>query len=335
MELVANFASPPELTKFLKTYHPDVIIIDAEMPAMDGISLLEKHINPYNIPTIMLSTRSKVNAVNENQALNLGALEIISKDDTEAICASDQMWDELVKAIRGSAAIDLTAMKKARIKTTANIQSVRCVASANDTGAEVLPQGKPLRRVIAVGASTGGTQALERVLSKLTPTGIPVLVVQHMPAHFTHAFANRLNSLCKLAVKEAKDGAKVQPDEILIAPGGKHLRVVRQGLTVLADVKEGNLVSQHCPSVDVLFSSVSEVFGGASVAVLMTGMGHDGADGMAKLHEKGAFTIAQDEKSSVVFGMPAAAIRKGAVTEVASLDQIAKLISNGLYTSQG
>lgn len=326
MELYALFANPLEVMDFLRVYQPDVLVLDIEMPGMDGITLLRKVLAEYDIPTIMFSSLTQKGSVNAMNALEWGAVEVVAKD-RGAMSASDGMWDELVTAIRCAASADMAKLKRVRSSTPK--------ADPPGIGSEngVPPKGsRGTHRVIALGASTGGTQALECVLSQLGPTGTPILVVQHMPVHFTEAFAKRLNSVCRLPVKEAVDGAKLLPDEILIAPGGKHLTVAREGLKITTTVKEGPPVSHHCPSVDVLFSSVAEVFAGSAVAVLMTGMGDDGANGMAELYEKGAHTIAQDEATSVVFGMPAAAIRRGVATSVMPLERISHAVSLALFT---
>lgn len=328
MELSAIFGNPLDVIEFLRTYRPDVLVLDIEMPEMDGITLLEKVLAEYDIPTIMFSSYSQRGSINAMRALELGAVEVVAKDHG-SLKASGGMWDELVRAIRCAAAVNMHVMKRVRREPEADKTTLSSVAE------EVNPAGvkgtRRARRVVAIGASTGGTQALERVLSQLGPMGVPILVVQHMPVHFTSAFAKRLDSVCAHTVKEATDGYKLVPNEILIAPGGRHLRVVRQGFAVMTQLRDDLPVAHHCPSVDVLFDSVAEVFGGACVAVLMTGMGHDGADGMKKLHDKGAFSIAQDEQTSVVFGMPAAAIRQGAASVVSPLDRIAHHMAKGLF----
>jgi len=338
MQLCALFANPLDLPGFLKVYQPDVLVLDIEMPEMDGITLLKRVMVEYDIPTIMFSSHSPKGSSTAMQALSLGAVGVVSKDGG-AISASDGMWDELVNAIRCAASADMSAARRARRVEPAG-QTAKQATKRNALGAKSAgqPQKSPSkntvqtgvrpkrRRIIAIGASTGGTHALEQVLGRLGPTGLPVLVVQHMPAHFTNAFAKRLDSVCELPVKEAADGVKVKPDEILIAPGGKHLRVIRKGLDILTEVKAGPPVSHHCPSVDVLFDSIADIYGSASIGVLMTGMGEDGANGMARLYERGAFTIAQDQATSVVFGMPAAAIKKGVVSVISPLDGIAHKI---------
>lgn len=331
MALTAIFGNPLELMDFLKTHRPDVLVLDIEMPEMDGITLLEKVLAEYDIPTIMFSSYSQRGSINALRALELGAVEVVAKDQG-ALKASGGMWDDLVNAIRCAASVNMHVVKRVRHKPEIPKQPITSESmGVNPSQAE---SNKRSKRVVVIGASTGGTQALECVLAQLGPIGVPILVVQHMPVHFTSAFAKRLNTVCSLSVKEAVDDYKLVSNEILIAPGGRHLRVVRQGYNVHTRLSDEAPVSHHCPSVDVLFSSVAEVFGGACVAVLMTGMGHDGAEGMKKLEEKGAFNIAQDEQTSVVFGMPAAAIRLGAATVVSPLDRIAHQIATGLFVEQ-
>lgn len=331
MALTAVFDNPLELIDFLKTNRVDVLVLDIKMPQMDGITLLEKVLAQHDIPTIMFSSYSRRGSIDALRALELGAVEVVTKDQGE-LKASGGMWDDLVNAIRCAASVNMHVVKQVRHRSETPKQAITSeTLGLTPTQAE---GSKRAKRVVVVGASTGGTQALECVLSQLGPIGVPILVVQHMPVHFTSAFAKRLDSVCSLKVKEAVDDYKLVPNEILIAPGGRHLRVVQRGYNVHTRLCDGAPVAHHCPSVDVLFSSVAEVFGGACVAVLMTGMGHDGAEGMKKLQEKGAFNIAQDEQTSVVFGMPAAAIRLGAATVVSPLDRIAYQIAKGLFVEQ-
>jgi len=319
MELIASIANPLELPDFLKTHRPDVLILDVQMPHMDGITLLQKIMKSSPIPTVMFSSHTGDGSENAVRALQLGAVEVVNKDRGE-ISAANGMWDELVLAIRSAASVNINALD--------NSAQSQLVSHNQDTKPQMLPEQQAIKaskkrwKAVVIGASTGGTQALELLLKPLQPLDVPIVIVQHMPEHFTTAFAKRLNSICALPVKEAVNGEKIKKNEIVIAPGGKHLRIKRKNLDIITEVKEGPSVSHHCPSVDVLFESAAEVYGRSTIAILLTGMGHDGADGMKQLHQLGAYTMAQDEASSVVFGMPAAAIRKGAATAVVPLDRI-------------
>ena len=286
---------------------PDVITLDLEMPRMDGLSFLAKLMKFYPLPVVVVSSLTPGNSQNAIKALELGAVEVICKPGS-SLSAPD-ISQRLVEAIR--------AASRAKIAKTAWIEPVDKESSLVNK-----IQFKTTHKVIAVGASTGGTIAIEKLLSKM-PLNVPgILVVQHMPEYFTASFADRLNTLCKIEVREARDGDTVAPGMALVAPGGHHMLLERSGAFYNVRIKGGPMVHHQKPSVDVLFYSVAKQAGANAIGVLLTGMGADGADGLLAMKKNKAYTIAQDEATSVVYGMPGEAVKLGAVCEVLPLPDI-------------
>ncbi|MHC1745236.1 MAG: chemotaxis response regulator protein-glutamate methylesterase [Syntrophobacteraceae bacterium] len=300
---------------------PDVITLDIEMPRMDGLSFLRKLMKYHPIPTIVVSSLTVRNSEMALEALEYGAVEVLAKPGG-AYSVGD-MSIQLAEKVRAAARV-----RVAPVNTIARPE--------NGTGAQRL--GKPLttalkrttHKVIAMGASTGGTEALKSVLTQMPANCPGIVVVQHMPPRFTTAFANRLNELCEIEVREAVNGESVLPGQALIAPGNYHMLLRRSGARYYVEVKTGPLVCHQRPAVDVLFYSVAQYAGANAVGVIMTGMGKDGAQGLLEMHKGGAHTIAQDESSCVVFGMPKEAIRAGGVNEVVSLSEIPAAIIQAL-----
>ncbi len=288
---------------------PDVLTLDIEMPRMDGLSFLAKLMKHYPMPVVIVSSLAPENSENALRALELGAVEIVPKPSSRF--SVPDVGRHLVRAVR--------AASKARIAPRTKQR-----ASSHERGdAPVIPSHlDTTHRVVAVGASTGGTQAIERTLRALPPQVPGIVIVQHMPPGFTRSFAERLDNECEIHVREAKDRDIIVPGVALLAPGGQHMLVQRSGARYTVQIKDGPPVNRHKPSVDALFQSVARSAGHNAVAVLLTGMGADGARGLLELHESGARTIAQDEASCVVFGMPKAAIDLGAADEVLSLPEI-------------
>jgi two-component system chemotaxis response regulator CheB len=297
---------------------PDVIVLDIEMPRMDGITFLKKLMKEHPIPVVICSTLTTKSADVTMLAMSAGAVDIITKPTInlkDFLQESKVLMAHSIKAAAMSkvAAIRTVANKTAIIKSLQNITPLKAMSETTD-------------RVIAIGTSTGGTQALEAILTRLPKTAPGIVIVQHMPEAFTAAFAKRLNSICELSVKEAKNNDRVMPGLAFIAPGGKHLLLRRSGAQYRLEVKDGPLVTRHKPSVNVLFRSVSTAAGKNAIGIIMTGMGDDGAKGMKELHDTGALTIAQDERTSVVYGMPKEAIKQGGVDGELALDKIPELI---------
>lgn len=285
---------------------PDVLLLDVEMPRMDGITFLGKLMQYRPMPVIIVSSITPAGSERALSALRAGALEVVSKP--RGSYTLGDLAPELIEKIK--------AVKNARVKVASSIKPPLVQLSAADM----------THRIVAIGASTGGTRALEEIVLAL-PVNIPgTLVVQHMPADFTRAFAERLNGLVSLQIKEAEDGEVISPGKIVIAPGNRHLELRRSGARFTAVIHDQPPVGRHRPSVDVLFRSVAQHAGKNALGVLLTGMGEDGASGLLEMRASGAATIAQDEASSVVFGMPRAAIERGAAQQVLPLDRMAHAI---------
>jgi two-component system chemotaxis response regulator CheB len=290
---------------------PDVLTLDIEMPRMDGLTFLTKLMSSYPMPVVVVSSLTPENSENAMRALRLGAVEVISKPSSQFSVAEDPT--RLIRAIRAAA-------------MARPMQQNDHLALKNGPPAQELALLSTTHKVIAIGASTGGTVAIETVLRGLTRNTVGTVIVQHMPEYFTNAFAKRLNSVCAMEVREAKDRDSVVPGVVLLAPGNRHMVLRSSGAQYMVRIKEGPMVNYQRPSVDVLFHSVARSARSNAVGVLLTGMGADGAKGLLAMRQSGAYTVAQDEKSSVVFGMPREAIDLDAVCEVTSLPQIAHSI---------
>ncbi len=291
----------------IRAKRPDVLLLDLEMPRMDGLTFLRNLKQDHPIPTVVCSSLGARGGEQAMQALQIGAVEVLEKP---RVGIADFLTDSkvlLIDAIRAAARVRISR------PDVTSVPAEAALGSATDA-------------IVAVGASTGGTEALWRVLRALPSDAPGTVVVQHMPAGFTAAFARRLDRDCAMEVKEAETGDRVAPGRVLIAPGNRHLIVRRSGDEYVVNVNDGPLVSRHRPSVDVLFESVAEAAGHRGVGVIMTGMGNDGAKGLLSMRKAGAATIGQDEATCIVFGMPKEAIAAGAVQEVVPLDRIAHAI---------
>jgi len=322
IKVIAAVADPLFAMQRMKMDWPDVIVLDIEMPRMDGITFLKKIMAERPTPVVICSTLTPRGAETTMQALAAGAVAIVAKPKIG------------IKAFLLDAASDLVQVVKAA--SLANVKNLLPAAAQalSPRMHESFPKaplpaklGQTTDRIVAIGTSTGGTQALEAVLSALPRITPGIVVVQHMPEKFTAAFAQRLDSVCQIEVREAQSGDRILPGLALIAPGGRHMQVTRSGAQYHVEVRDGPLVNHHRPSVDVLFRSVAEHAGKNALGIIMTGMGGDGAHGLAAIHEAGARTVAQDEKTCVVFGMPKEAIKLKCVDEVLPLQSLAREIS--------
>jgi two-component system chemotaxis response regulator CheB len=337
IEVVAAVADPLFAMQRMKARWPDVIVLDVEMPRMDGITFLRKLMQERPTPVIICSTLTEAGAPMTLEALAAGAVSIVTKPKADLKGFLHESAAELAAAIRTAARANLKGLARRASAATA---SVACAAPAPVNAAVTRPAAKysadvilspageramtrTTERVVAVGTSTGGTQALEAVLTSLPKVCPGLVIVQHMPPQFTAAFAKRLDALCQIEVREARDRDRVVPGCALIAPGGRHMLLQRSGAQYHVEVREGPPVNRHCPSVDVLFRSVAKAAGRNALGVIMTGMGDDGARGLKEMRDAGADTIAQDEASCVVFGMPKEAIRMQAVERVLALEDLA------------
>jgi two-component system, chemotaxis family, protein-glutamate methylesterase/glutaminase len=310
IEVVGSAIDPYVARDKIVRLKPDVITLDVEMPRMDGLSFLSKLMKFHPMPVVVVSSLTPRNSQNAIRALELGAVEVICKPGS-SLSTSD-LSQSLVEAIRVAS----------KAKIARKTEEERAERSDKESSPGVKIQLKTTHKVIAIGASTGGTIAIEKILS-LMPLNIPgIVIVQHMPEYFTASFAERLNSICKIEVREAKDGDNVAPGLALIAPGGHHMLLERSGAFYQVRIKGGPMVHHQKPSVDVLFHSVAKQAGANAMGILLTGMGSDGADGLLAMKQNKSYTIAQDEASSVVFGMPGEAVKLGAACDVLSLTEI-------------
>jgi len=318
IKVIGQAMDPLFAMEKMKKEWPDVILLDVEMPRMDGITFLRKIMSERPTPVIICSSLTAKGAETTMQALAAGAFTIFTKPTLGVKNFLEDSSSDLVMAVRAAAGARVNrVLRPVPPKANADI---------------VLPPGGEAMvvttdRFTAIGTSTGGTQALEFVLASLPRTCPGIVVVQHMPEKFTAAFAARLNSICEIEVREAKTGDRVLAGRALIAPGGKHLVVRRSGAQYVAEVVSAPPVNRHCPSVDVLFRSVAKYAGRNALGVIMTGMGDDGARGLLEMKLAGAHTLAQDEESCVVFGMPKEAIKLGAADKVVPLSMIPELIA--------
>jgi two-component system chemotaxis response regulator CheB len=320
IRVIATAPDPYVAVERIKQQVPDVITLDIEMPRMDGITFLEKIMTQHPIPVVICSSLTEKGSETAIAALEKGAVEIITKPKTGTRQFLEESRIHICDIVKSAALV--------RVRPRAIQPPVLRVAPKLTADAMLAPPPsnamiQTTEKVVAVGASTGGTEALREFLQALPPDAPGIVIVQHMPEKFTAQFSARLNELCAINVKEAADGDSVIPGQALIAQGNKHLLLKRSGARYYVEVKDGPLVSRHRPSVDVLFRSTARYAGKNALGVIMTGMGDDGARGMLEMNEAGAFTIAQDEASCVVFGMPAEAIKLGGVNEVMPLDRIA------------
>ncbi len=332
VEVIGAVADPLFAMERMKRQWPDVILLDVEMPRMDGITFLRKIMSERPTPVVICSTLTEAGAATTLEALAAGAVTTITKPKVGLKEFLHDASSELTHAIRVAAKANLrrrpsgAAVPVARAPLTVGAVPVKNSADVILAPAREKAMTRTTERVIAIGTSTGGTQALEHVLTQLPAVSPGIVIVQHMPPAFTGAFASRLNSLCQIDVREAKNNDRVIPGTALIAPGGKHLLLKRSGAQYYVEVKEGPPVNRHCPSVDVLFRSAAACAGSNALGIIMTGMGDDGARGLKEMRDAGAHTIAQDEASCVVFGMPKEAIRLDAAERVMSLDDVPRAI---------
>ncbi|PLX13327.1 MAG: chemotaxis response regulator protein-glutamate methylesterase [Marinilabiliales bacterium] len=319
IEVMGTASDPYMAAKKIQKEIPDVITLDVEMPRMDGITFLKKIMTQHPIPVVIISSLTAKGTETAMRALEFGAVEVISKPQMHTKEFIEESRIKLCDAVKAA------SIAKLRRKTPPKEIQVQPKYSAD----AVLPHTaarsmlKTTEKVVAVGASTGGTEAIKDFLMALPHDSPGIVIVQHMPEKFTRSFADRLNELCKITVKEAENNDSVIRGRALIAPGNFHMLLKRSGARYYVEIKEGPLVNRHRPAVDVLFRSTARYAGKNAIGIIMTGMGDDGAKGMLEMKEAGAYTIAQDEASCVVFGMPKEAIKLNAVNKTLPLENIA------------
>lgn len=291
---------------------PDVITLDIEMPRMDGLTFLEKLMKHYPMPVVVVSSLAKRGGEVALRAMELGAVEVISKPGS-AYSVGD-MSEQLIEKVKAAS----------RVKVFKKPGTSSYVSNSSLTSSAI--SVKTTNKIIAIGASTGGTEALREVLVSMPANSPPIVVVQHMPQNFTKAFADRLNEICKIQVKEAVDGEYLSVGKVLIAPGNQHMEIRRSGANYYVSLLDGPMMFHQRPAVEILFNSVAKYAGKNAVGAILTGMGKDGAQGLLNMRMAGANTVAQDEKSCVVFGMPKEAIDLGAAQTIQPLSNISKTI---------
>jgi two-component system chemotaxis response regulator CheB len=310
----------------MKKQWPDVIILDIEMPRMDGITFLKKIMSERPTPIIICSSLAEKGTELSLTALSLGAFDIITKPTLGVKNFLEDLNKLIINTVRAAAKANIKAVTSSQPeKRTQEVKTKRFDLPLGEV--DIASMAQTTDRVIGIGSSTGGTVAIEKVLLELPRTCPGIVIVQHMPEKFTKAFADRLNTLCELDIAEASSGDRVLPGKVFIAPGGKHLQVKRSGGQYITIVSEGPAVNRHCPSVDVLFKSLAENVGHNALGVILTGMGKDGAQGLLSMKDVGSNTVAQNEQSCVVFGMPNEAIKLGAANHIVDINEVAKLIT--------
>jgi two-component system, chemotaxis family, protein-glutamate methylesterase/glutaminase len=320
IEVVGTASDPYVARERIKELNPDVLTLDVEMPRMDGITFLANLMRLRPMPVVMVSSLTERGAETTLKALELGAVDFVSKPKIDVAGTLRDFADEILGKIRIAAG--------ARVSTRVSTATPTLVPPKHSADA-ILPANHGARmlrttdRIVAVGSSTGGTEAIREFLTALPADSPAIVIAQHIPAAFSAPFARRMDALCQLSVCEAADGQYIMPGHVYIAPGGRHLLIERDGARYLCRLNDGPPVNRHCPSVDVLFRSVAQQVGPNSIGVILTGMGDDGARGLKEMREAGAPTIAQDEATSVVWGMPGAAVKLGAVDEILPLFQVA------------
>ena len=341
MECIGAAADPLVAREMIRNLNPDVITLDVEMPRMDGIDFLSKLMRLRPMPVVMVSTLTERGAEVTLKALELGAIDFVAKPKIGVADGLRQLSDDITDKIRVASKARIHRLAPAPGASAPAAPGTRtpgspAAASAPKPAAATPSLGRlSTEKLIFIGASTGGTEATKEVLIGLPADAPAVVITQHMPPGFTKNYAARLDGLCKISVKEASDGERILPGHAYIAPGGMHLSVERSGANYIARVQDGEPVNRHKPSVEVLFKSAARVVGPNAIGIMLTGMGADGAKAMREMKDAGAYCVAQDEASCVVFGMPREAINAGAVQEVLPLGKISGHVLDHLRATVG
>lgn len=329
MACIGAASDPLVAREMIRELNPDVITLDVEMPRMDGLEFLSRLMRLRPMPVVMVSTLTEQGAEITLRALEMGAVDFVAKPRIGVSSGLNELAGDIVDKIRVAA--------KAHVKRLA-AASGTAQATPTAAGHPAEPPRAPLPRlstekIICIGSSTGGTEAIREVLVPMPADAPAIVITQHMPPGFTTSFANRLNTLCRIRVAEARDGERILPGHAYIAPGGRHLRIDRSGSNYVAVLEDTEPVNRHRPSVEVLFKSAARVLGPNALGIMLTGMGGDGAAAMREMKDAGSYNYVQDEASCVVFGMPRMAIQHGAAHEVLPLNQIANAVLNRLASS--
>lgn len=315
IEVVGTAGDPYIARDKIVNLRPDVLTLDVEMPRMDGVDFLRRLMPQYPLPVVMVSSLTQKGKQITLDSLDAGAVDFVSKPTSDIARGLKQMLSELCAKVKLASTANVSHWKTSRTVVPARLKTLEKRALAESTD-----------KVIAIGASTGGTEAIRKIIAQFPATMPGVVIVQHMPAGFTRLFAERLNHLCAMEVKEAATGDRIMPGRVLIGPGGFHMKVVRSGGFYQVRCEPGATVKGHCPSVDVMMHSVAQHVGANAIGVMLTGMGSDGAEGMKAMREAGAHNLAQDQASCVVFGMPKVAYELGGAHSLVPLDSMATRI---------
>lgn len=335
LEVVGTASDPFDAREKIKQLHPDVLTLDVEMPKMDGVTFLKNLMRLHPVPVVMISTLTEKGADVTFEAMDLGAVDFVTKPKIDLTHTFEDYTLEICSKVKMAARVKRSMLERQYARYVAN-QTARpgvspAVPDKLSTDAVLPKVSKPslfknTNKMIALGASTGGTEAIKEVLLRMPADSPPMVITQHIPAAFSLPFANRMDSVSEMTVMHAEDGQKILPGHVYIAPGDKHLTIVRQGTGYVCSLNDGPPVNRHKPAVDVMFRSVEQNIGKNAIGVLLTGMGADGAVGLKELQDAGAPTVAQDEKTSVVWGMPGEAVKLGAADSILPLEQVAAKI---------
>ncbi|BBP43305.1 protein-glutamate methylesterase/protein-glutamine glutaminase [Thiosulfativibrio zosterae] len=338
IEVIGTASDPYDAREKVKLLHPDVLTLDIEMPKMDGVTFLKNLMRLHPLPVVMVSTLTEKGADVTFEALDLGAVDFVTKPKIDLAHTFEQYADEIRRKVKSASRVTRTSLEQHYARYAANQEHKPAVLARTHAPTSVVEKysadailqktsfnNKHFRttdKIIALGASTGGTEAIKEVLMRLPADTPAIVITQHIPAAFSLPFAKRMDTVTEMSVCQAEDGQQILPGHVYIAPGDKHLLVERDGARYVCRLNDGPPVNRHKPSVDVMFRSVAQNVGPNSIGVILTGMGNDGAAGMKELQAVGAPTIAQDQKTSVVWGMPGEAVKLGAADSILPLDQI-------------
>jgi len=325
IEVVGTATDPIAAREKIKKLNPDVLTLDVEMPKMDGVSFLANLMRLRPMPVVMVSSLTESGADVTLQALELGAIDFVTKPKIDVATGLQEYTEEIIEKVKIASKAKVRPLERGRTAVEMEIAAKLSADAILDKGKKS-KHFKTTDRLIAIGASTGGTEAIKEVLMRLPPDTPGIVITQHIPEAFSKPFSERMNGVSAMTVTQAEDGQQILPGHVYIAPGGQHLLVERDGARYVCRLNNGPLVNRHKPSVDVLFRSVAQNAGKNAVGVILTGMGDDGASGMKEMQEQGAPTIAQDERTSVVWGMPGEAVKQGGVDDILPLLSVPKKI---------
>lgn len=328
IEVVGTAQDPFDAREKIKQLHPDVLTLDVEMPKMDGVTFLKNLMRLHPLPVVMVSTLTEKGADVTFEALDLGAVDFVTKPKINLENTFEDYTYEIRRKVKGASLVSRNMLEMRYQRYVRNQEMAANVTQQTQTptASYTAPSASSANKIVALGASTGGTEAIKEVLIKMPANAPAIVITQHIPAAFSEPFARRMNTISQMNVCQAEDGQVIEPGNVYIAPGDKHLLVVKQGTRFICRLDDSEPVNRHKPSVDVMFRSVLKNVGSNTVAVILTGMGADGAKGMKEMRDQGIQTIAQDEKTSVVWGMPGEAVKINAATKVLPLQDISQAI---------